>query len=585
MKVVLHCTLYALLIGLCLGAGVITAQIENPTYAVLSLEQYRAYYSFYMLGDQLSRFADLGVWAAALVGLNFLLSTSRSLGLAKYLRYSEKEESFSWPWRALAFCSTFVLGVMWQAGLLLIVGCDLINRPLSWYHYLLISGLTLIPLLGLFRLNKEVEEHRILRWPLTCLLLTGAFLSVQSSHILHQLHGREFLVVPLLSTHYGPWGILGWVVSLSVCLGLACGVALLGITPREGAEPDSLEPMERTNFALSIGLTIILAGGLMSLYPLYFVPRYQIGLDLTRVLELRPGEVAGRTVVFLDKHDAPHTLPESESFSTPANLDRLQEWMVTAPTPSALTRPAGKILADSALWNWRPHDALDWLEVHRRRLRFSNLNRVFVETLQTVKPDPTISHHLDALTNSERFAWPGPGSRLEISQLLKRYGREEEAEQWISSAQPLGADLLQAPPNPPVPGSVQAQLTLDGEPLAGVRVALFRGQDQEELLTRTRRHVQTERSLLEQSWSPTYYQYLDYQKLLNFYGTGATDAEGRISFDGVEPGLYRLAVRLENPAELTTEAPLLKLSEGQDLDAGLYELTTHLKVFSPPPEI
>ena len=163
MRVVLRCALYALVIGLCLGAGVIRAQIENPTYAVLSLEQYRAYYSFYMLGEGLSRFAGLGVWAAALVGLNFLFSTSRSLGLAKYLRYSEKGESFSWPWRALAFCSTFVLGVMWQAGSLLIVGCDLINRPLGWYHYLLISGLILIPIFGLYRLKAEVEEHRILR--------------------------------------------------------------------------------------------------------------------------------------------------------------------------------------------------------------------------------------------------------------------------------------------------------------------------------------------------------------------------------------------------------------------------------------
>ena len=91
--------------------------------------------------------------------------------------------------------------------------------------------------------------------------------------------------------------------------------------------------------------------------------------------------------------------------------------------------------------------------------------------------------------------------------------------------------------------------------------------------------------MLEQSWSPTYYQYLDYQKLLNFYATGTTDSEGRISFDGVEPGLYRLAVRLDKAAELATQAPLLKISEGQDLDAGLYELTTHLKVFPPPPEV
>jgi hypothetical protein len=574
MKVLLRCIAYSLVLGVCLGTAAIRAQIVNPTYAILTLEHYRAYYSFYMLGDKLDDFARLGVLAAALVGVHFLIVTARSLGLAKFVRYSEGGERFSWPWHALAFCSTLVVGELFQVGLLLLVGCDLVNQPLSWYHKMALVGLFAIPFLAGLRLRRAVPEHNLLLKSIGILVLSGLVLAVQCGQILYQLPRTEFLVVPFLSTHYGPWGILLWVIGLALCLGLACGVALLGITPRASAEPDSLDPVERKNFAISLALAVTLATGLLSLYPIYLVPRFQIGQDFRDVLQLEKSQIPGRTVLFLDRFDPPHTLGPSETWSTPDNLAKVQDWFVTAPSPSALTRPASKILADYSLWLWRPEDALDWLEVHRRRLRYSNLNRAFLVSLSTLKPDPTIVHHLDSLLNQERFAWPGPGSRLELAQVLERYGRDGEADNWSDSARPLGGELLETPPTPPSGGAVRGRLLLDGEPLAGVRVALFLGEDREKLLARTRRHVDSEQALIEQSWRPTYYQYLDFRKLLDFYAVGDTDAEGRFLFEGVEPGILRLAVRLPQEAQLTTSTDLVVLDEGVELDIGTFGLTT-----------
>lgn len=572
MTVLLRCVAYSLLLGTCLGTAAIRAQIVNPTYAILTLEHYRAYYSFYMLGDKLDDFARLGVLAATLVGIHFLIVTARSLGIAKFIRYSENGERFSWPWQALAFCSTLVLGGLFQAGLILIIGCDMVNQPLSWYHRLSLAGLSVLPLLAGLRLRRDIPEHNLLLKPLTVLVLSGLVLAIQFGSTLEQLSHTEFLVVPMLSTHYGPWGILLWVVGLALCLGLACGVALLGITPRKSAEPDSLEPVERKNFAISLVLAVALATGLLSLYPTFLVPRYQIGQDFREVLKLEKGWSSGRTVVFLDSLDPPHTVGSIETWSTPENLAKLQEWFVTAPTPSALTRPASKILADYSLWSWRPEDALDWLEVHRRRLRYSNLNRAFLVSLSTLKPDPAIVHHLDSLTDGERFAWPGPGSRVELARVLERYGRDQEADGWSDSARILGSDLLESPPTPPLGGTVRGQLVIDGEPLAGVRVALFLGQNREELLERTRQHVESENTLLEQSWRPTYYQYLDFQKLLNFYAVGTTDAEGRFLFEGVEPGVLRLGVRLPQEARLVDAEGLVTLIEGAEIDVGTLRL-------------
>lgn len=572
MTVLARCVAYSLLLGVCLGTAAIRAQIINPTYAILTLEHYRAYYSFYMLGDRLDDFARLGVLAATLVGIHFLVVTARSLGLAKFVRYSENGERFSWPWQALAFCSTLVLGGLFQAGSLLLIGCDLVNQPLSWYHRLSLACLSPVPVLAGLRLRREVPEHNLLLKPIGLLVLSGLVLAIQFGSTIEQLSHREFLVVPMLSTHYGPWAILLWVVGLALCLGLACGVALLGITPRESAEPDSLEPVERKSFAISLALAAALATGLLSLYPTYLVPRYQIGQDFREILNLEKGRTTGRTVIFLDGLDPPHTVDSAETWSTPENLAKLQEWFITAPIPSALTRPASKILADYSLWSWRPEDALDWLEVHRRRLRYSNLNRAFLVSLSTLKPDPAIVHHLDSLTDADRFAWPGPGSRVELAHLLERYGRDEEADGWSDSARPLGSELLQTPPSPPAGGTVRGRLLLDGEPLAGVRVALFLGENKEELLERTRRHVQSEQDLIEQTWRPTYYQYLDFQKLLNFYAVTTTDAEGRFLFEGVEPGVLRLGVRLPVEAHLVTPSGLLSLPEGAEIDAGTFRL-------------
>jgi hypothetical protein len=574
VNVLIRCIAYSIVLGVCLGTAAIRAQIVNPTYAILTLEHYRAYYSFYMLGGKLDDFACLGVLAAALVGLHFLIVTARSLGLAKFVRYSERGERFSWPWQALAFCSTLVVGGLFQMGLLLVVGCDLVNQPLSWYHKLSLIGLIAVPFLAGLRLRRAVPEHRLLLKSIGILVFSGLVLAVQCGQILYQLPRLELLVIPFLSTHYGPWGILLWVVGLSVCLGLACGVALLGITPREFAEPDSLEPVERKNFAISLVLAVALATGLLSLYPVYLVPRFQIGQDFRDTLQLEKGQIPGRTVVFLDRFDPPHTLGPFETWSTPDNLEELQDWFVTSPTPSALTRPASKILADYSLWLWRPEDALDWLEVHRRRLRYSNLNRAFLVSLSTLKPDPTIVHHLDSLLNPERFAWPGPGSRLELAQVLLRYGRAAEAGSWSDSARALGSELLETPPHPPGGGTVKGRLLLDGKPLSGVRVALFLGENQDELLARTRQHISSEQALIEQTWRPTYYQYLDFQKLLDFYAVGKTDSQGRFLFEGVEPGVLRLAVRLPREAKLSTPADLVVLDEGAELDVGTYRLRT-----------
>ena len=104
----------------------------------------------------------------------------------------------------------------------------------------------------------------------------------------------------MLSTHYGPWGILAWATGLGACLGLTVGTVLLGIKPRKDAEPDSLHPLESRNLSKAVALAVGFSLLLLCSYPGYLVPRYQIGQDLREISFCQQqGESPGRTVVFL----------------------------------------------------------------------------------------------------------------------------------------------------------------------------------------------------------------------------------------------------------------------------------------------
>ncbi len=85
---------------------------------------------------------------------------------------------------------------------------------------------------------------------------------------------------------------------------------------------------------------------------------------------------------------------------------------------------------------------------------------------------------------------------------------------------------------------------------------------------RTDAHVQGERELMQREWRPTYYQYLDLLRLQDFYAVETTDAGGNILFESVDPGTYRLAVRLDQPASLVGSGGLVILDDGQERDIG-----------------
>ena len=161
---------------------------------------------------------------------------------------------------------------------------------------------------------------------------------------------------------------------------------------------------------------------------------------------------------------------------------------------------------------------------------------------------------------------------MELAAQLKRYGRNEEAAVWRNSAQQLGGENLHIAEAQTASGTIRGHLLLDGHPLTGVPVALFRGTDKDELLNRTRAHVQSEQKLLEQNWSPTYYQYLDFQKLKNFYAVDITDEQGYFLFEAAETGLFRLAVRLQSKAKLENTGNLINLADGAEIDLGKMEL-------------
>lgn len=553
------------LVGLCFSAPLLKLQLVNPTYAILTLEHYRAYYSFYMLGPRLDSFARLGAVAGALLVSYFVLWAARRIGLTRYLRLSARGERFSWPWRSLAVMAVLCLGFILQVGWLAAATSDLLVESVSAVHRLVLLCLGLLPAL-LLRKASGPEEHRLLRWPLSALVLSGALLGYHGAELAYQFLEQPFLVPPVVSTHYGPWGMVAWITLLGFFLGLAVGIMLLGITPRPETEPDDIHPIPSGNLGAAVTLSLLVTLLLSASYPLYLVPRYHLGRDLVELLDLQKQDLPPRSVVWLDNHDPPHTLAAVESWSTPENLSRVEKWMVTAPIPSATTRPAAKMLGDHALYQWRPEDALDWLEVHRRRLRFSNLNRAFLEVIGRTGPSPRTSTHLEALTDPARFAWPGPGSRLELAAQMRRYGWEQRASEWENSAFSLGGERWRPAQTSLPVGSLQGRLLLEGQPLTGARVALFKGEEPAELLQRTRRHVIGEEELVTApNWRPTYYQYVDFERLANFYSVAVTDAEGYFGFEPLDPGLYRLAVRLDRPGRVENPVGLVRVSEHHQL--------------------
>lgn len=423
MTRILKLTAIFAMFGLGLSTAAIRAQISNPTYAVLSLQAYRAYYPFYLLGADLDELARFGALTSLLVLTAWAGWTVRSVGLARYLDYSRRGEFYSWPWRAVMALSVLVLGGLFQMGVCATVVADLMSHEPAWAHLCLLALMTLAPALGMVSLERNVAEHRCLLPPLAILVASGLVGGFSLLDLAAQVGARDFLIPPLVSTYYGPWGILGWVSGLFVLLGTAVGLMMTGISPGEDVEPDSLSPIPRKRLLAVAALGGALSLVLLASYPLYLVPRFQIGQDLRDLLHMSPEVVPGRTIVFLDSDSPPHTVEAFSSWSTSSNLSKVRDWLATAPIPSALARPAAQGLGDQALWQWRPEEALDWLEVQRRGQHYSNLNRLFLEVLRSSMPSGAYSKHLDNLTDASRFAWPGPGSHLEIAVLLRRYGR------------------------------------------------------------------------------------------------------------------------------------------------------------------
>ena len=573
MRTIWNSLLHFCLLGVCFGSIVVSAQIQNPTYAILSLSQYRAYFGFYLQGGQLNDLSRFAVLCGFLILGNFLFTTLSRLGLGKFFWYSARGEVFSWPWRSLCLTSALLLGVFCQLSVLGLVACDLLMNEFGALHHMTLLSLPLVPLIAAVGTQRKVSEHKLLRGVMAFLSLNGFVWLFGSFDIIEQLEGSNFLVPPMLSTHYGPLGLLIWSVAKFACLGLTLGAVFCALEIRPDAEPDSLSPRVKGSGLRAALIFAALCILLPLAYFVHFVPRYHLGLDLRHLLTIQEQQkVAPRTVVFLDSHDEAHHLEAQMTWSHPGALQSLKDWMMSAPSPSALTRPASKILADEALWRWQPDEALDWLEVHRRRLTHSNLNRAFLQAVELCAPSPERAKHLDALLNEERFAWPGAGSRLELATQLQRYGRDEEALTWNKSAQDLGAENLRPPEVSPSDASLQGRLFLNGVPLEGARIALFHAQEEQELLTKTRSHIASESDLLNQSWTPKHYQYLDFQKLLNFYAVGETDQEGYFLFEDLEPGLYRLAVRLPEHAQLEQQRELITLSSGEERELESYRL-------------
>ena len=584
MRTLFQCALFFSLIGASLGTTAIQAQITNPTFAILSLEQYRDYYSFFMLGSRLEWLSRLGHIAALLVAASFTHWAVQSCALDRYLSYSARGERFSWSWRTLSGCAVAAIGLLAQAFGFAILAADLVGHSLSWYHLVLLVFLVTCPLQCIALLNREVPEHRVLMWPLGFLALVALGVSVSLIDVAWQVEGRVFAIPPLVSTYFGPWGVLGWAVLLFGFLGLASGSVLLGLKPRPDCEPSHLSPLDARNLRISSLVSMSLAVFVLASYPLYFVPRYQVSQSLQKILKVETSMVPGRTVVWLDSHDPAHSIPAFETLSTPANLSLVEAWIVSAPSPSALTRPAAKILADQEIWMWRPEAALDWLELHRRRQTYSNLNRAILEVVDRTKPSPKKAKYLDSLLNRDRCAWPGPGSRMELAKQLRRYSRSAEAQKWVAEAGDLGANLLDLSTEVPATGVIRGRLQLDGQALPGAKIALFRGEEAQELLERSRRHVKGEQQLLQQDWIPRHYQYLDLDRLCNLYSVETTDHQGYFRFDDAEVGLYRLAVRLPEPAEFERNTGLISLIDGGDVDLGTLEMNSQgdvLESFPP----
>ncbi len=561
--------------GLGLSCPILVILAANPGRQVLSQAQYQAYYPFFALGPHLQSLSWLGLLAAAL-SLACLLLYALDCFQLRFQR------PLALPRVVLMGLQAWWLLLCAGLGWFLWTTTGALSHPYSklWPALLGVVPATfavalLLCAAGCWRYGGLKDLHALgTRWEGgpggACVLIGaawlfwfGAWLLLPDPLTLAQVaRFQAFLIPPFLWTHFGPWAILGWHVAMCAWLGLALGVGTCGLAPDEtGMVPVQRRALAALGAGLAVLALLVLRAGL---------DWCQIGHDLRADLALREETVPGRTVVWLDRPRPSQRSGPLVTRLAGSNLETLASWLGGARALSVQTRSAVAGLANRALWDWQPDEALKLLAVQRdRQLHSSQLNEVMIGLLQGSMPTPDREKLAREFADPERFAWLGPEPLARVGCMLARFERAG-AGSWLDSAQALDGQRRRLPPTPTA--RLRGTLTLDGQPLANARVALMRGPD-----AVIERLVDEESQLLdsEQVWRPRGRPAVSVPHLRMLYGVVSTDGEGRFEFGPLDAGTYWLLTRLEGDAgDVQVEGGCgpVTVGEGESLQLGTLSL-------------
>lgn len=332
---------------------------------------------------------------------------------------------------------------------------------------------------------------------------------------------------------------------------------------------------------------LVVAGALLVLWlpldRLLLLGHYDMGASLKAKLGMPLGPAPDLTAVIMEGGTPGARVvvvpPGPGGLSSPGQAGILR-FLAGQTHTTALTLPALNYLVQDRLRAWDKDGALKlaW-RATRTGLGTALDVRVFGHLLAVTQPQPYYQNYLQVLSDDGLYVRVGYGPLLEMGALCLRYGFAPQAEEWFGRAREAGASSAQVedairdaatPPN----GRLSGRIRLDGRPLEGVRVRLFRGGEavaglqSQEVLARNLifESVRSIRENLEFSWRGLGAS----DAAARLLATGlpdavaVTDKNGAFSFTRLDPGMYAVGVLLPgtHPQVRVRHAPgVISISE------------------------